>query len=88
MSKLIPNKPPKSVKLSYTVTTLEPDSTEYTTFTESFNLREAKRLYREAVATQNSNTLVSLVLSVVKIYKNDTKVISSVIANSTGKVKC
>lgn len=83
----LPSVTPKSVNLQYTVTVLKPNNTKFDTCLLCKNLSEGKKLFTEYVKKSNTNDLVSLLLTVNRVYKENTFTSDIVLCRSIGKVK-
>lgn len=80
-------KPPKYVRTEYRVTTILPDTYEYSENILCKNFTEAKRTYKELVNTNLNNILVTCLMTVNKLYKNETKSSDMVLACTQGRLK-
>lgn len=78
---------PKAIKLQYVVTVLKPNASEYDTCLLCKNLTEAKRVYKNYVTTADTQDLVSLILTVNRVYTKDTLTSDIVLCRTTGKAK-
>ena len=78
---------PKSVNLQYTLTVLKPNSTKFDTCLLCKNLSEGKRLFTEYVKKSSTQDLITLLLTVNRVYKENTFSSDIVLCKSIGKVK-
>ena len=83
----LPMVTPKSVNLQYTLTVLKPNRTEFDTCLLCKNLSEAKRLFTEYVKKSSTQDLITLLLTVNRVYKANTFGSDIVLCRSIGKVK-